>query len=53
MTKRPLAALLAATLLAAPIGASQKPAAKPAASVYYPELDWERRAPEAVGEGHG
>ena len=49
MMKRPLVALLAATSLAAPIGAAQKPAARPSASVYYPELDWERRAPEAVG----
>ncbi len=52
MTKRPLGALLAALALAAPIGAAQKPAAKPPAkpaAVYFPELDWERRAPEAVG----
>jgi CubicO group peptidase (beta-lactamase class C family) len=53
MTKRPLGALLAALALAAPIGAAQKPVAKspakPAASVYFPEADWERRAPDAVG----
>jgi CubicO group peptidase (beta-lactamase class C family) len=46
---RSLAPVVAALALAAPAVGAEKPGGRPARAAYYPELDWERRAPEAAG----